>query len=202
MGKGKRNKMKRDTPPPKASLEVLHAAFEFVGDHFGTETKCVEAAAMLHGIAKHLGYDLQVRPVSVGVNDLVSGNSATMGMKVQEGLAEEDLTNAVRRDPEDENYGHVVLTLEDPAYLIDPNLKQLNPGGVNVPNVFAKVETAHPDPENALWRIQNDAFDILYLLDDGARPLLEDFEKWVAMGDAECRQVANALRRGRKVKFA
>lgn len=202
MGKGRRNKLNRATPVPQAPLEVLHQAFNFVGDHFGTQTKCVEAAAMSYGVAKHLGYDLEVRPVSVGVDDYVSGRFACLGKKFQGSLSADQLKNTQKGDiPDEENYGHVVLTLDDPAYLMDPNLRQLNPGGVHVPNVFSKVDTAQPESDAPGWEVSTNKFRVRYLLDEGARPLLENFHEFVAIEDADYRFIAKALRNGKTVEF-
>lgn len=159
--------MKGKSPLPKAALGVLREAFNLVGERFGAQAKCVEAAAILYGVAKHLGYDLEVRPVSVGVNDLISARSAIIGKKIQESLTEAQLQNMMcGYIPDDENHGHVVLTLDDPASLMDPNLRQLNPAGINVPNVFCAIDTA--DPENGQWDFSTNKFDVTYLLDDGA----------------------------------
>jgi hypothetical protein len=202
VGKGSRNKLKRKEPAPKAPLETLHKAFELVERRFGTNTKCVEAAAMLRGIAKHLGYDLQLRPVSVGVNDMASGKSVCMGPKILAGLTPEQ-REALQTDhlPDGDSMGHVVLTLDTPALLMDPNLRQVNRPGINVPNVFVSIEDATSDPEDGQWVVNGKGFEVTYLLDAGADPLLEDIDQYSAIEEADYQIAAKALRRGLTVEL-
>lgn len=202
MGKGKRLKEQRRQPTPRAPLEVLKRAFDLVAQRFGTQSRCVEAAAMLQGIAKHLGYELQVRPVSLGINDRASGRSVGMGQKILGSLTEEQ-REAMNTDnvPDGMSLGHVVLTLSDPPYLMDPNLKQVNPMGINVPNIFAPIESAEVDPEEGSWILTGQDFEITYILDTRARPLLEGFDEFKAVEEGEYRKVATMLRQGGTIEL-
>ena len=219
MGKGKRHKLKRsenlqrahlgtqEAPGKtrKAPLETLHQAFERVGQRFGTTTKCVEAAAMLFGIAKHLGYDLQLRPVSVGVTDRVSGKSVCMGPKILASLTQKQREALQGEQLSDgSNLGHVVLTLdtpalETPALLMDPNLRQVNRLGIDVPNVFAPIETA--SPEQGRWILNFERYEVTYMLDPGAMPLLKNFEEYSASEEEDYRNIANELWRGSSIEL-
>lgn len=201
MGKGQRDKLKRKEPLPRASLDVLQQAFSLVGERFGSDAKCVEAAAMLRGISKHLGYDLQVRPVSVGINDEVSGKSVCMGPKILASLTPEQ-RDAVHTDfLEDEtSLGHVVLTNDSPALLMDPNLRQVNRMGVDVANLFVTIEDANP--ESGQWEVSGKGVAITYLLDPDASSLLENFEEYSAIEEADYRLIASALRRGQSVELS
>lgn len=202
MGKGNRNKLKRGEPIPKAPLETLHRAFELVGQRFGTRTKCVEAAAMLYGIAKHLGYDLRLRPVSVGINDNISGKSVCMGPRILAGLTPEQREEAHADCLTGSNsLGHVVLTLDAPAFLMDPNLRQVNTLGINVPNLFVPIENANLDLKDGQWIVNGEGFEVTYLLDAGATPLLANFDQYSAIEEADYQMMAMALRRGQTVEL-
>lgn len=52
-------------PLPRVSLQTLQEAVEAVGDRFGEDNRCADAAAVLITVGKHLGYTLQPRPVSL-----------------------------------------------------------------------------------------------------------------------------------------
>lgn len=203
MGKGKRLKKQRQDQTPRAPWVFVERAFELVQEHFGTESACVEAAAMLQGIVKHLGYDLEVRPVSLGVNDFTSGRSVVMGPKMLADLPEEQRAAAnTENAPDGISLGHVVLTLSSPAYLMDPNLSQVNPMGINVPNIFSPLKSTDAvTPEDGQWRITTKDFDVVYVPDEGARPLLEDFGKFQAQEEADYRLIAAQLRRGGTVEL-
>ncbi|WP_139146671.1 hypothetical protein [Arthrobacter sp. SW1] len=158
---------------------------------------------MLQGIAKHLGYDLKLRPVSVGVNDTVSGGSICMGRKIWASLTpEQHETLQGNALSDDDNLGHVVLTLDEPALLMDPNLRQVNPRGINVPNLFVPIEDADPDPEDGQWVVNGKGFEVHYILDAGANPLLENIDEYRAIEEGDYQRIAKALRHGLAVELA
>lgn len=158
---------------------------------------------MLQGVVKHLGYDLEVRPVSLGVSDLVSNTSVVMGPKMLAGLTgEERKAMNIGNAADEVSLGHVVLTLNDPPYLMDPNLTQVTPMGINVPGIFVPLEIADVVvPEDGQWRITTKDFDILYIPDEGARPLLKDFDNYKAFEEGDYRRIAVILRQGGTVEL-
>lgn len=209
MGKGKRNKLKQNAPVPRVSIEVLHEAFKTVGDYFGTDTKCAEAAAMLCGVGKYLGYQLVPRPVSIGVNDHISDRSVVMGEKMRRFLTDEQVESAARAARlGDEAGGHIIVTLDEPALLMDPNLRQVNPLGINVPNIFREIETTHrgdtpdDDPEDGRWEVSTSDFSVTYELDSSAMHLLDNFDEYMSIEDPAFKYIAKELRAGRKVTFS
>lgn len=195
MGKGNRNKASREGGFEKTPIELLFKAFAAVSDLYGTETKCVEAAVLLHGIAKHLGYELKPRGVSVGVNDFASDRSVVLGTKIMEGMNPEVQAKAVDVLDGGENLGHLILTMDDPCYLFDPNISQVNKLGLNVPGICQPIKVTEGIYG---WELESKSFSINYALDDDSK-LLTNFYALAARDDAEHREYAEILRSGKNL---
>ncbi|WP_207346383.1 hypothetical protein [Arthrobacter sp. E3] len=195
MGKGNRNKKGRRGGAEKAPIEMLFKAFLAVEDLYGTETKCVEACVMLYGIAKHLGYDLKPRAVSVGVHDFTSGVSVVLGKKILEGMSPEAQAAAVGVLDGDENLGHVILTMDDPAYLLDPNISQVKKLGANVSGICRPIRVTEGIYG---WELKEECFSIDYEL-NGSSKLLTNFYELAELDDAHHRETAGWLRSGMRL---
>lgn len=206
MGKGKRIKeLRASRAKEKAPINVLHDAFLVVEDHYGTETRCVEAAAMLCGVGKHLGYELRPRPVSVAIKDHTTGNSMMLGEAFLPNLTAEEVEAAYAGNKlGSENLGHMIVTLDQPPLLMDPNLRQVASRGLMVPNTFTRVEATHVDGDydNLGWEIGHEDYEVKYVVDSNASALLEDFEEFMALHDADYKEIARRLKSGQKVTFA
>ncbi|MCM0616462.1 hypothetical protein MOD31_10535 [Paenarthrobacter sp. TYUT067] len=192
--------------PSRASLEILQQAVEAVGDKFGTENRCADAAALLITVGKHLGYSLEPRPVSLVAEQPSQTHPPTknvvfIGPAAVAKMSEEDKERA-NKDQLDggESLGHVVLTCDDPPLLLDANLRQLEAMGFYAPSLQANIHTNHP--ESGWWYLPISELDLelFYILDDGANGLMENFDAAVTAASAEARDLATALRAGYTAK--
>lgn len=166
---------KEATASAQAPLEVLGRAVEFVGDFFGTEPRCGNAAALMREIGRDLGYDLKPRPVSFIALKRSTGDRIITGPKAATKFDAEDLKQAETLGIIDPNNGHMVVTNEDPPLLIDANIRQLANGGMSVPSVIAMVESVYPESED--WKLDlTDDVAVWYLLDEDNRALLQGFD--------------------------
>lgn len=178
------NSSKQDTSLPKVSLNALYHAVGVVAYAFGKANQCGNAAALLCEVGRHLGFALTARPVSlIAANS--SGHSAVMGPK------------ALERHPQtsgSQSLGHVVVTCDDPLLLMDANLSQLDQFGLPGPIVMARIESI--DPEDGEWGFEQEDLQFSYILDEGARPLIEGFEEAMANYTAEALMIAKLVRDG------
>lgn len=193
MGSGQESEASAAGEVEQAPIELLFKAFANVADLYGTETKCVEACIMLYGIAKHLGYELKPRGVSVGINDFASGVSVILGAKILESLSPEAKAAAIDALEGGENLGHLILTMDDPHYLFDPNISQVNKLGANIPGICQAVEVT--DGMYGL-ELESKSFSVNYVLDEDSR-LLENFYELAARDGAHHREAAGWLRSGK-----
>lgn len=163
---------------PRVPLGALRHAVGVVAYAFGTENQCANAAALLCEVGLHLGYTLTARPVSLIAADS-TGRFAVMGPK------------ALERHPKTSagsSLGHVVVTCENPSLLMDANLSQLEQHGMSGPIVMARIEST--DPDDGEWGFQEDDLSFWYILDEGARPLIEGFDEAMAYYTAEALPIA------------
>lgn len=103
-----------------------------------------------------------------------------------------------------ENLGHMIVTLDQPPLLMDPNLRQVASRGLMVPNTFTLVEATHVDGDydNLGWEIGHEDYEVKYVVDSNASALLEDFEEFMALHDADYKEIARRLKSGQRVTFA
>lgn len=176
--------------PPQAPQVQLLECLVAIGDRFGTQARCVEAAWLLKYAGDLLGYDLTMRAVSVVARDTVSGDVALMGSKAEDLVPEAANDKIIDLRPADQGTtGHVVLTCEDPLLLLDPNLRQLGAHGIAAPSVVVKIRSAHP--ESGTWEFAHDNLQLLYMVDDTDRRLLDGYDD---MRDAWAREAADLVR--------
>ena len=181
-------------PVPKAPESMLIEAAKAVGERFGIQPQCVEAACMLQHAGRLLGYELTVRPVSVLAIDKATNSTAFMGPKASAMMSERDRELATDYRPHSRDAGHVVLTCEDPQLLLDPNMRQLASYGIDAPGVVLKIKSLHPD--SGQWHFQQNGLDIYYLVDDDNRALLGNYDAISKSWQREAADVVRLLRGG------
>jgi hypothetical protein len=193
-------------PSSLVSLDILQQAVEAVGDKFGIENRCADAAAILITVGKHLGYTLEPRPVSLIAEQPSQThppmkNMVFIGPAAVAKMSANDRKRANKDQLEgDDSLGHVVLTCDDPPLLLDANLRQLEAMGFYAPSLQANIHTSHP--ESGHWYLPIGELDLklFYILDDGASGLMENFDAAVTAASAEARDLASALRAGYTAK--
>ncbi|SDW74458.1 hypothetical protein SAMN04487912_104293 [Arthrobacter sp. cf158] len=188
--------------PPQAPLEALQQAIEAVGDKFGTDNRCADAAALLITVGKYLGYKLEPRPVSLiaaqpSSTDPSLKYEAYIGPAAARTMSEEERERANKDHLGDgENLGHLVLTCDDPPLLLDPNLRQLRAMGFDAPSLRAHIHTSRPESGTWYLPIGELNLELFYILDDEASVLLENFDAAVAAASVEARSLAQAVQAG------
>ncbi|MHA7222980.1 hypothetical protein ACX80S_11745 [Arthrobacter sp. RHLT1-20] len=193
-------------PPSPVSLEILQQAVEAVGDKFGTQNRCADAAAVLITVGKHLGYKLEPRPVSLIAEqpsqaDPSIKNIVFIGPAAEDKMSEDDRKRANKDQLEGgDSLGHLVLTCDDPPLLLDANLRQLEAMGFYAPSLRAHIHTSHPESGHWYLPISELNLDLFYMLDEGAIVLMENFDAAVAAYSAEARDLSVALRAGHTAK--
>lgn len=180
---------------PRVDLAVLDRGIYAVSSIFGTEARCVNAAALMQELGRHLGYKFEPRQVSLVASSLRTGNSALLGVKAVTTASLEDLSTAQDRRPEGENTGHVILTSDDPGLVVDANLGQLAPFGIDIPMLRRRAD---PHPQGGEWQWTNEELGIKlhYMLDEDHYGLLEHFDSEVLTWTPAAVQIAGKLREG------
>lgn len=180
MSKARRLKKERASQVPKpvkvktrAPLELLQEAIVTVGDAYGERPDCANAAALLKEAARHLGYELKERAVSMIIRDTSSGDIVVMGPRARVSLSSEAQEHLEARYAGDENNGHVILTCEDPKMLIDANLRQLGSHGIAAPSLAISIRST--EPESGEWEAEIGNLQLLYMLDEENRRLVGNF---------------------------
>lgn len=196
MGKGKRLKATRAARGANARtpFELLQEAVEAVGDAFGEEANCADAAALLAAAGADLGFTLRPRPVSLVAHQPSSGDVAFMGPKASALIPPERQDDVEDLRPGGKDNGHVVLTLDDPAVLIDANLRQLGAFGIAAPSLVLKVKSV--DPADGRWSARLEDLELLYILDDDHSVLIERFGEVKDAAGAEGKRLTEMLRAG------
>lgn len=184
---------------PRVTFDVLDRGIYAVSSIFGSEARCVNASALMRELGRQLGYKFEPRPVSLVASSLKTGNSALLGVKAVATASLEDLSTAQDRRPEGENTGHVILTSGDPGLVVDANLGQLAPFGIDIPMLRKRAD---PHPQSGDWQWTNEDLGIKlhYILDEDHYGLLEDFETEVAAWTPAAVHIAGRLRAGIGVK--
>jgi hypothetical protein len=202
MGKGARLRRARaaertdDTAgaPSRAEVALLLEAVVAVGDAFGTRPKCAEAAAVLQGTARLLGYTLVPRPVSVLIHHEPSDTWAFMGPKASALIPLEGRPGVEDHRPGGQDNGHLVLTCDDPRFLLDPNLRQLRSYGIEAPSLAVRI--ASVEPTDGSWSVDHDGLRLQYILDEDNRVLLERYDELLQRYSSEAEYLARMLRAG------
>lgn len=200
MGKGKRLKAERQLAlaenAGRAPLHMLAEAVLAIGDLFGTNADCATAAAMLKLTAGHLGYELSPRPVSLVAMQPSTGNVAFMGPKATSLVPESDRDRVENHLPEGKDNGHMVLTSEDPALLLDPNLRQLGAFGMQAPSLVIRIQST--EPSSGEWFAELDDLELQYILDEANPALSQWYNDGLVQHADRSRQLATLLRSGAK----
>lgn len=207
MGKASRLKKERNakvsnsapSPVPsdeaEPSLRHLEQAVIAVGDVFGEEANCAAAAALLSETAKSLGFDLTVRPVSVLAHEESSDTWVVMGPAATARIPDAARGRFENRLPDGKDNGHVILTTDAPIpLLLDPNLRQLNAYGIAAPSVIVRLKST--DPSDGAWGIDLGDLKLTYILDEGNRALVHDFEETKRKARPNAEQLADFIRSG------
>lgn len=175
------------TPADPAPIEMLQEAVIAIGDVFGSMPACVEAAALLHLTAAGLGYELKPRPVSVLAHAKDSGNIAFMGPKASAMISAEALSRVEDLRPAGKDYGHLVLTCENPSLLLDANIRQLSVMEIDAPSIMLRIRSTNP--KTGEWSAEFGDLQLLYMLDEDNQALMKN---WAAIVDTH-RQNATQL---------
>lgn len=200
MGKGKRLKAERSTVArpaagqTRAPVGMLNEAVTAVGDIFGTEANCADAAALLVATARELGYELRPRPVAVFALKPSTGEFAFMGPKATALIPEHRKGAVEDMRPDGKDNGHLVLTSEDPLLLLDPNLRQLGAYGIEAPSVALRIKST--DPDSGDWQMKLADLDLVYILDESHTVLLERFNEVGEAAATDGKALAGLIRRG------
>ncbi|TFD52354.1 hypothetical protein E3T46_05660 [Cryobacterium sp. Hh11] len=178
--------------------EQLQGIADAVAVAIGGQSQCITGVALLCEVAKHFGYDLRPRAVSMAGASKVTGASVVTGSIAQKFLREHggaaevfDCVGAPPDGSEFERAGHLVAMLEWPTMLIDPTFQQFMAAGL--PNATPVVEIAPGEGEILL---EDDRFQAVYLFDDENRGWQADFEKVRAVSREVGLDIANHLKAG------
>lgn len=178
----------------RAPLGVLLEAVVAVGDVFGTNARCVEAAALLQETARLLGYQLRVRPVSLFARHVRTETWAVMGPRATGQLSHEARANAENYRPGGKDTGHLVLTSEEPCLLFDPNLRQLGASGYDAPSLILRINSTNPD--TGRWLADAGSWQLEYILDEDNRVLIDWLDEIVRRLSSDAEYLAGMLRSG------
>lgn len=173
---------------------VLDEAITAVGDMFGTEPLCANAAALMQEVGRYLGYTFKARPVSLVAHQPSTGNIAALGPKATELINADVLAGAEFHLPDGRNTGHMVVTCEDPLLLIDANLRQLMRFGMDAPSL--RVNTRSSRPSNGRWSFDLPDLQLRYIFDEDNRALLVGFQDTVSSSSRLAAFMAENLRNG------
>ncbi len=122
-----------------------------------------------------MGYTLVPRPVSAVILDHKSGNTLIMGPKARARFAPGALEKLENHLPDGKDNGHIVLTSEDPRALYDSNLRQTGAYGVEAPSIVMNIRST--EPESGEWVFKYGDLEVLYIVDDETRVLVEAMER-------------------------
>lgn len=174
-------------------LDLLQIATQIVGEFFGNSANCADAAALLMETALRLDYQLQLQPVSVRGWHKSTGQQFVMGPRATSTLTEEERRSLTDLRGEGKDNGHLVLTLDEPALVLDPNIRQLGRYGIAVPSIMLRVETTRPS--TGRWDVQFGDLLLRYFVDDN-KALLPRYEAARAESSEAAALVARRLRAG------
>jgi len=193
MSNAARRRARRSSKEP-APISQLHEVVVIIGDAFGADPACVEAAVLLESAGRLLGYDLTVRPVSFLAEDERTNRLAIFGEKAAKLLPPEALAQAHDTRPlGQEETGHVIVTCEDPAWLFDPNLRQLGAFGIKAPSAAMPINSVSDDGG---WTFRHDGLTVRYLLDESSRGLLKNHREVSRMFEQDAIDVVRHVRAG------
>lgn len=154
----------------------------------------MEAAALLHLTAVELGYDLKPRPVSVFAYVRDSGNIAFMGPKACVMTPPEAHSRVEDLRPSGEDDGHLVLTCDNPSLLLDANTRQLSVMEIDAPSIMLRIRST--TLKSGDWSAEFGDLRILYVLDEGNRALMKNWEEIFDMHRGNAKQLAKMLKLG------
>ncbi|MBT2475878.1 hypothetical protein J7E68_15170 [Microbacterium sp. ISL-103] len=198
MGKAKRQKTERSAvkaiQTPQDPFELLQEAVVAVGDAFGEEPSCAEAAAMMVMVGRELGFALTPRPVSLLAHDHRTGDFGIMGPKATAMVPEGRRDQLEDLRPGGKDNGHLVVTLADPKLLIDANLRQLGKYGMPAPSIMMRIRST--EPESGEWAGRFGDLELLYILDEDHQPLLRDFDRLLDSYRDDARHLVEMLKAG------
>jgi len=180
---------------PQAPIGLLHAATYIVGEFFGTTSNCADAAALLVEIGHNLGFKLAARPVSVQGFDATTGHRFVMGPKATSALSPKDRQAIESHLPDGKDNGHIVLTLEKPSMLFDPNIRQLGQYGIDAPSIIMNIESTNP--ASGQWDAKHEGLSLIYLVDEENEALLPRFNSARLESKQLGRSIARDLQAGR-----
>ncbi len=153
---------------------------------------------MLIEIGANLGFELSARPVSVRGFDMATGQEFVMGPKATSTLSPDNRQAILNRLPEGKDNGHLVLTLEKPGLLLDPNMRQLGQYGIDAPSILMNIQSAQP--ESGRWDAHHDGLSLIYLLDEKNTALLPRFNAARLESKTLAGSIGESLRAGRTVE--
>lgn len=167
------------------AVRDLSRAARHVGQHFGDQRHCVDATALLSVTAELLGHRVTRRAVALaaqhGENSIVLGERAAAawpGLEIREAFVDGGWNGA----------GHVIATLEEPPYLFDPTLQQID-AQLDVDPFVLATPVESSQPASGPWDFHGGGLGLRYYL-------LPEDDTWAAgygRARAACRETAGDL---------
>ncbi|THG32892.1 hypothetical protein [Naasia lichenicola] len=194
-----------------ASFRTLQQATAMVGDLFGRQAECVEAAALLTATADELGLVVRPRAVSIAAYVHATGRMVATGERARAFLT--DLagssgrpmtTNDIAPDnpamdgSEFQRAGHMVVSVGDPALVLDPTFRQFAFAGL--PPVSLVASVADDAPATGYWHLDLAGFSVTYFIEDGNSGWQEVFARILPEWRPLARELAEHLRLGRSAE--
>lgn len=192
----------------KDAARLLEEATIIVGDIFGTQPECIEAAALMVGIARALGSTVTPRAVSTVAFSPISGSVVATGSRAAAWVEEQYRLrgeNASWRhsagSPELDAHeflraGHMVVTLDEPAMVFDPTFRQFSRNGLPMTSIAANIPSTHPDDCKWQLKVATLGLFVTYFIEDENRGWQDTFDTRVEGWDFTARQIATGLRAG------
>jgi hypothetical protein len=185
------NKLSVHTQLGRIALAVAYA--------IDNEAQCIAGVALLHETAGHFGFELTPRAVSmvgqvIGRPDttVVTGEIARGYVRDHGGIDRIGrILAAVPDGSEFQRAGHLIATLDHPAFLIDPTFGQFTSAGL--PDLVP-VEAFDPAAES--WQLGDDRVRVLYIFDDANRGWQDSYDAVRADSLDEAAVIADHLKAG------
>lgn len=194
MGKNARVRAARRIAGPTLDPvgDMTYATGE-VSNYFGTKRRCIQAAALLTQTADLLGHRVRPRAVALAAAS-PNGTDLVLGERANDAFANGSVT-----DPEFADWngaGHVVVTLDDPAYLFDPTIAQIAARVGVAPFAFVTA-LEDPSPTNGRWGFNMEGVRLRYFLVPEDITWRQDYDyAWKYYADT-ARDLADLIRKRR-----
>lgn len=181
------------------AVAMLQELTLMIGNLFGGEPKCVEAAALFTATAARLGHHVEPRAVGVIVLHFPSSTSVIVGpTAVAEAEAlglSVDFSSAPDFAPWT-SAGHVVATVPSLKTIFDPTFKQFSKG--EIPSRCFGGQVPNMSPESGQWvfDLPADEMRVVYLIADDDTSWREVYDELVPVFAGTAASIADHLRNG------